>query len=317
MLIAIDKIGSAVEFVETSGAPYPRPEQRIATSPAPHDLVLSRDGRRAYVTLYGDGKYKANPSPGNQILVIDLASQMVVDSISLAPFDSPHGITLDAQGLLWVDADPYSRVLAIRPETKQIVAEIDTGNDGTHWVLASPVTGMLFCSSKEHPVISVIDPVERRLIRQIKTPHGTEGIAFSPDGTLYAADHKEPEILIIDGGRLEVVSSVALQIEPPHEQLSSHHMRLAVSSDGRTLAAAAYHHDTLMLVDLHQSERQVAILTGAGPMALEFAPQDATRLYLSNHDEGTVSVVDLDAGRIEHTFVCGRGIEALRFFNAS
>ncbi len=310
ILIGIDKVGSAIEFIDPS---LQHSVASLVTTVAPHDVVLGAEGRFAYVTLYGDGVYRANQNPGKKVLVLDLVSRTIVDTIPLDPYDSPHGITLDRRGLIWVTCDPHARIVALSVESKSLVGEVGTENTGTHWVLASPTRDLLFCSSKNERMISVIDPASMRLERQIMVPHGTEGIAFGPDGTLYAADHKEFCVLVIDGNRMEIVSKIMLEGADLSDPMESHHMRLLVSPDGGMLAVAAYHRDLLILVDLEYGSRQKVLRTGKGPMALAFSPLSGNQLFLSNHDEGTVSVVDFKAGRIESTFPCGQGIEALIF----
>ncbi len=318
VLLGVDKVGSAIEFIDPVTC---RSLCRLPTPVAPHDIVLSKDQRHAYVTIYGDGMYGANPTPGKQVLVIDVAERRIDDAIWLDPFDSPHGITLDRRGLLWVTSDRHSRVIGFSQKTRRRVQEIGTENTGTHWVLASPVHDLLFCSNKDVPQVTVIDPLLACLVTQIKVPHGTEGMAFAPDGTLYAADHKKFEILVINPASLAVEHVIKLKVAEPGEPLRSHHMRLAVSPLGDVLAVAAYHRDLLILVDLKATERQAVVPTGRGPMALAFLPPgvaapltpsgQALKLFLSNHDEGTISLVDAGQGLVERTFACGSGIEAL------
>ena len=320
VLLGVDKVGSAIEFIDPVTCSS---LCRLPTPVAPHDIVLSEDQRHAYVTIYGDGMYGANAIPGKQVLVIDVAGRRINDSIWLDPFDSPHGITLDRRGLLWVTSDRHSRVIAFSQQTRRRVQEVGTENTGTHWVLASPVDDLLFCSNKDVSQVTVIDPFRARLVKQIKVPHGTEGMAFAPDGTLYAADHKKFEILVINPASLAVENVIRLKLAGSEEPPCSHHMRLAVSPLGDVLAVASYHCDLLILVDLEAPDRQAVVPTGRGPMALAFVPSDvpaaltpfgqALKLFLSNHDEGTVSVVDARHARVERTFACGSGIEALLF----
>jgi YVTN family beta-propeller protein len=70
---------------------------------------------------------------------------------------------------------------------------------------------------------------------------------------------------------------------------------LSVSADGRTLAVALNQADRVALVDLATSAvRTVAV--GAYPFAAAFAP-DGRTAYVTNEDDGTVSVVDVAAGK--------------------
>jgi hypothetical protein len=51
-------------------------------------------------------------------------------------------------------------------------------------------------------------------------------------------------------------------------------------------------------------------------MAMAFDPGDRSQLYLSQHDEGTMAVVDVEQARIVRTFPCGQGVESMAFVAA-
>ena len=58
---------------------------------------------------------------------------------------------------------------------------------------------------------------------------------------------------------------------------------------------------------------------GVGPMGLAF-PADRTKAYVTNHNAGTISVIDLDKLDFLETFAASRkpvaGPETIAFFNA-
>ncbi|MBV8843550.1 MAG: hypothetical protein JO307_12145, partial [Bryobacterales bacterium] len=49
------------------------------------------------------------------------------------------------------------------------------------------------------------------------------------------------------------------------------------------------------------------------PMGFAVSP-DGNTLLVANHGDGTVSVVDLKAGKISSTFKAGTGIETLSYY---
>ena len=312
-ILSVDKLGSAALFVSPEGDL----QSRLPLLQAPHEILISLDGRSAYVSIYGSGIYKKNPVPGSHIQVLDLASRTVVRTISIAPYTSPHGLTFDAQGTLWTSCDKHETVLALSAETGLIEAVVPTGTDGTHWVLASPNGTRLFTSNKETRFLSVIDPFTRKVTNRIPTPHGSEGMCFSANGRfLYVADHTEAQLLLVDCER-EIVDRV-LPLRDLKMDLgrSSHHMRIKASVDGRILAVSSYHYDAVILIDLDDPSQQTLLRTGRGPMAMLFHPYDHDTLYVSNHEEGSLSLVSVIQKRVLRTVPCGEGIESMEIIGA-
>jgi DNA-binding beta-propeller fold protein YncE len=314
-LIAVDKTGSSLCLIEAENL---KVLKRLPMPVAPHDLVLDPAENRLYISIYGTGVYGNNPEPGREVIVIDAASFTAVESICTAPYTSPHGLAFDRAGILWVSSDAYSCVLGMNLETRSVRHVVSTGSSGSHWLLASTLTGFLYTSNKQDRFISVIDPAKRELRRIIDIPNGSEGICIGPNGNLlYVADRKLARILVVDL-TTDAISHIIylddlgklMKLDPGRQD---HHMRLCVSNDGFTLAVAAYHFDRLILVHLPDPRRQIALHTGKGPMAMAFDPSNKDNLYISNHDDETMSIVDLRQQALIRTVDCGGGIEAMRF----
>jgi len=312
-LLAVDKVGCALLFVDPSG----EIRSRLPMPRGPHEIVLSRDQKHAFVSIYGTGTFRANPNPGFEIERVCLPDGARAGTLEVTPWTSPHGLTFDSAGVLWSSCDRHGVVVAISVDEGKVVAAVETGSFGTHWVLATPDGRKLFTSNKQDAFVGVIDPVERRMTRRIAVAHGTEGLAVSPDGRwLFAADHRLPAVLRIDVEREEVVETIVLDGVEADRSRNAHHMRLRVSPDGAVLCVAAYHYERLFLIDVADTRQQKAVQTGKGPMALAFDPAKGKTLYLSNHDEGTMSIVDVAQGRILRTFPCGDGVESMAFVGA-
>jgi DNA-binding beta-propeller fold protein YncE len=309
-LLTVDKVGCALLFVDPDG----EVRSRLPMPRGPHEIVLSPDNAHAFVSIYGTGTFRANPHPGFEIERVCLANGTPAGTFTVTPWTSPHGLTFDGDGVLWTSCDRHGVVLAISVQEGKVVGAVETGSYGTHWVLATPDGRKLFTSNKQDAFVGVIDPVARRLTRRIAVPHGTEGLAVSPDGRwLFAADHRMPAVLRIDVEREEVVETIVLRGVQADLSREAHHMRLRVSPDGITLCVAAYHYDRLFLIETADPKQQRVVPTGKGPMAMAFDPAAANRLYLSNHDDGTIGVINVAEARTLRTFPCGEGVESMAF----
>src|ERR1700728_4418390 len=148
-----------------------------------HELALSPDGRTAYGSVYGDGIFIKRVNPDRRVVVIDLPTQSLTRVIDLGQVYAPHGVMIDASGVLWCSGELGNAVLVIDPATDKI-ERIDVGNTA-HWVAISHEAGKVFVSVKSDDVV-VIDMARRAVAGRIKLPRVTEGLAISPDGkTLY------------------------------------------------------------------------------------------------------------------------------------
>lgn len=301
-LLVINKLGQTVEFLDLERR---RSVASLSLPPRPHELLLSPDGRTAYVSIYGDGIYGNNIHPGHQIAAIDLVKRELTGLIELGAYRAPHGLAWDAAGLLWLTCDKSGAVLALDPQTQQIRAEVPTDTKGTHWVVATPDGGKLYASNKDTDYLSVINTKRRSLQGTIAVANGVEGITVSPDGSrVYAADHSQPGLYAIDTATDSVLQRVPLANFPPIPFAADHEMRVRVTPDGRWIVISAYQWNLVVIVEASDLSRQRIISAGQGPMGFAF-PEDSRLVYVANHDGGTISVIDLEQGLILDTFSSG------------
>src|SRR4051794_8574856 len=64
---------------------------RAPVGPDPHEVIASSDGKTAYVSIYGGGRYHA---------VIDLAGQKALPDIDTGALNGSHGLAF-AGGKVW------------------------------------------------------------------------------------------------------------------------------------------------------------------------------------------------------------------------
>jgi DNA-binding beta-propeller fold protein YncE len=305
-LFLVDKLGSRIRFFDPT---TDKELSNVDVGSKPHEFAISPDHKTAYVTVYGDGVYGANPHPGHTIAVMDLTSRQQVGTIDVSPYVAPHGIMIDAKGTLYVTCDLSRKLLIIDPHTRTIQAAIDTAGTG-HWVTILPDGSKAYVANKnDKPFISVIDLKARKMIGEIPAPNGTQGIAASPDGKrVIAVDFVKPELLVIDPATDEVVDTIQLQGNKEGA------FRVRFSPDGKwvvTASQTAMLSNILLAADLHGKQEVVKV--GKDPMGVGFSA-DGRTLLVANHGEGTVSIIDLAEGRTLSQFQAGTGIETLAYY---
>jgi DNA-binding beta-propeller fold protein YncE len=305
-LILVDKVGRHIRFLD------PATFKELSSFPAgvaPHDLAISPDHRTAYVPIYGDGVYGRNPSPGHEIAIIDLASRKQTGTIDVSPHQAPHGIQIDANGLLYVSCDLSRKLLVIDPKTRTIKAALDTEGTG-HWAALLPDGTKAYVANKNDRLfVTVIDIKKQQIVARVPAPNGTQGIAASPDGTrVVAVDLAQPQLLVIDTSIDKVINTVAL------EGNSRASFKVRYTPDGSKLVAINLSLGLANIVDAKNLRGSQQILTvGKDPMGIAFSA-DGRNALIANHGDGTVSVIDLQQAKVTNTFKGGTGIEVLSYY---
>ena len=306
-LIMIDKLGGFVRFFD----PVSLKELSSFTIPdgPPHELAISPDHKTAYIPIYGDGVYGRNPHPGHVIAVVDLVSRKLNGTIDVSPYLAPHGLQVDSKGTLYATCDQSRKFLVIDPKTRTITAAIDTEGTG-HWIAVLPDGSKAYVANKnDRPFVSVIDIKARKMIGKVDMPNGTQGITVSPDGTrVLAVDYKDPKFMVIDTGTDKIVDTIAV------ERNQTGPFRVKYSPDGSKLVSCDSQAGLANIIntsDLHG--KQTVLTVGKTPFGIAFTA-DSKTVLVSNHGDGTISVIDVTGAKVVNTFKAGTGIETLAYY---
>jgi YVTN family beta-propeller protein len=305
-LMMIDKLGRHIRFFDPATLTE---TSSFEVATAPHDFAITADHKTAYVPIYGDGIYGRNPNPGHTIAIIDLAGKKLAGYIDVSPYQAPHGIQIDASGMIYVTCDLSRKLLVIDPRKKAVEAAIDTEGTG-HWVAVLPDATKAYIANKNDKLyVSVIDLKARKIVNRVPMPNGSQGIAASPDGKhVLVADYGDPAILMIDTSTDKVVDKIALEGNPKAA------FKPRYSPDGKTILVCNQTEGLVNIIhtpDLHG--KQEVLKVGKDPMGFAISA-DGKTVLVANHGDGTVTVIDLKAGAVVKTFKAGTGIETLSYF---
>ncbi|MGH6980845.1 MAG: YncE family protein [Stellaceae bacterium] len=275
----------------------------------PHEVILSPDRTKAYVSIYGSGVIGANLRPGTQIAVIDLKTRKLDGFIELAPFLAPHGLMFDRDGMLWATAESSHAIVAVDPKRGAVAGHVDVGTTRSHWLAVTPHGEKIYVPHRNFTFVSVVDVRAREVVKRIPNfLYECQGVAVAPDGNrVYQAQSSRARVDIIDPRSDTVaggVSVAAMQDVPP--QLT----RLRVSPDNRHLIMSFHTTGQVAVFDTQDLNRQKVFETGKGPMGVAF--QDSgSKAFVTNHDEGSISVIDLDGWRLAGRIATRMGPEMI------
>ena len=210
MLLMTVKGNQTVAFFdEATGERLAAPVVGTPTA-KPHEIVLSADGKRAFVTLYGDAGYPEN-TPNNQIAVVDVASRSLERIIDTNLYLGPHGLARDGLGRIWATAERNECLLVIDPDSCEIVRTVYSETHA-HFLFPSRDGMTIYSGHKESPFLGVHSVAETRMIDRIPLDIGSQAIWHAPDrDILYVGDFFRPLFHVVDTAARRVVRSVPLR----------------------------------------------------------------------------------------------------------
>ena len=160
----------------------------------PHEAEVLADGKTAAVSDYGRAG-----APGRVVALIDLATGKVDSRVDLGEGSRPHGLTALRDGRLLVTAEGKRELVVVDPRSARVTARIPTGHDLSHMVAASPDGKRAYVTSLRSGVVTVIDVPGGKVVGDIPTGKGAEGLDVTPDGReIWVANREANTISVID-----------------------------------------------------------------------------------------------------------------------
>ena len=194
----------------------------LPTGEGPHEVAVSRDGRRAVVSNYG-----VRGKPGHTLTLIDVEKLDTVRTIDLRDYQRPHGMAfLPGDTLLAVTSEVSRAVLIVDLRSGNVVATRPSSGRGTHMIGLSARGDRLVVGNIGDGTITALDPLAKDSGRVIRVAAQPEGVAISPDGAFaWAGSNRDSVVLVVDL-RAGVVADTLRGFGLPY--------RTAISPDGRT-----------------------------------------------------------------------------------
>lgn len=298
---------------------------RVPVGGNPHEVLASPDGRRAWVTNYGNGSL-------HTITVVDLTAARVVKTIDLGPLWGPHGLAF-ADGAVYFTAEREKLIGRLNPDVEATgsMQPVDwllgTGQTGTHmlWVSrdASQIVTVnvgsgtmdLFDRRATGPMQSAggppskaagttthgSDPTpvadwDQRIVRVGGLPEGFDVLtdARGHAASIWVANAKEGTISVIDFASGMVTGTIEAQVPTAN--------RLRFTPDGRRALVSRERSGELTVLDVATSKVIERIQIGSGAAGI-FVEPSGRLAYISCSPDNWVAVFDLRRleviGRIE------------------
>ncbi|MDE3162108.1 MAG: YncE family protein [Acidobacteriota bacterium] len=266
----------------------------------PHEVIASSDGRTAYVSNYGFGRY-------HTIAVIDLVGQKALASIDLGPLRGPHGLDFVA-GKLWFTAEAAKVIGRYDPATGTVDWVMGTGQNRTHMVYVFPDLKRIVTTNVASASVTVMDktdgpagmPAGMRPPPGARMPgplggdwnetvipvgHGSEGFDITPDGkTAWVANAQDGTISVVDLDAKKVTATLAADVRSAN--------RIKFTTDGKLALVSLLGSPDLVILDAATQKVIKRLPIGHGAAGILIDPGGA-RAYVSCGPDNYVAVIDL------------------------
>ena len=266
-----------------------------------HEVIISKDGRFAYVPIYGNSGVGKPGTDGNTIDVVDLGERKLAATIDLGKPVRPHRAEWGPDDFLYITAELAKAVDVLDPATRKVVAEIPTGQEQSHMLVISPDGSRAYTANVGAGSVSVLDLAKRKLVTTIPVAKTVQRVSVSPDGRrVFTHDQDAPRIAVIDADSNKITNWIDL----PNPVYASQPV-----PDGRWLLALSQKGE-LYVVDLQSLKvaRTLKVSNRASEILIQPGGDIA---YMSGTAAGKIEVLDLRTWKMQEPIELTPGVDGL------
>jgi DNA-binding beta-propeller fold protein YncE len=280
----------------------------LQTGAAPHEVVVSPDGTRAVVSIYGD-----RAAVGSSLMVINMRAPSAAPKIIElgAGNQRPHGLAFLPDGKrMLVTGEKAQRVLLVDLESGAIDSSMVTGQPTTHMVVTTRDGLQAFTTNIVAKSVSAIDVASRKVRATFQVGAIIEGIAVTADGReVWVGGNDSRRVYVLDGSTGALLHTIDGFGMP---------YRIGITPDKRTAVVSDPGDEKIHLIDVATHTVRTVIdvppMSGApaSPQGVTISPDGATA-FVTLKAAGRVAVVDIAAGRITGTLQVGAGSDGVGY----
>lgn len=279
---------------------------RAPVGPDPHEVIASSDGKTAYVSIYGGGRY-------HTLSVIDLVAQKALPDIDTGALNGPHGLAF-VGGKVWLTAEGAKVVARYDPAAAKIDWIMGTGQNRTHMIYVTPDEKQIYTTNVSSATVSILEKVTlppmgpppgmRPPTGATSSPppgagqprmdwnetvipvgKGDEGFDVSPDGReLWTANAQDGTLSIIDIAGKRVTATLDAKLFGAN--------RLKFTPDGKQAFISSLGNGDLVIYDAQSHKEVQRVPIGHGAAGILMDP-DGNRAFVACSPDNYIAVVDL------------------------
>ena len=279
---------------------------RAPVGPDPHEVIASSDGKTAYVSIYGGGRYHA-------LSVIDLVAQKALPDIDTGALNGPHGLAFVGRKV-WFTAEGAKAIASYDPESTKIDWIMGTGQNRTHMIYVTADEKEIYTTNVSSGTVSILEKValppmgpppgmtppagatpsrpqgaaEPRMDWNqivITTGKGDEGFDVSPDGReLWTANSQDGTLSIIDIANRKVTATLDAKVFSAN--------RLKFTPDGKLVLITSLGNGDLVIYDAISRKEFKRVRIGRGAAGILMDSQ-GNRAFVACSPDNYIAILDL------------------------
>ena len=284
VLVALNKVDSTLAIIDPLEM---KVIGKVATGDGPHEVVLSADGKTAFVANYGAQQ------PGSTISVIDLTTVKEIRRVDLAPLMRPHGLHMIG-GKLYFTAEVNKMIARYDPASNKIDWMMGTGQAGSHMVVGSADQRKFYTANIGSDSVTAIEWMNPNNPQAWRTTHVSigkqpEAIDLSPDG-------KEVWAGLNVGGAIDVVDTATNKFKEK-VPIGGRAYRVKFTPDGKFVVNTMVESKELLIIDAVTKKEVKRIKLESVPLGIAFSA-DGKLAFVSAGNPDVVLKINLDSGQV-------------------
>jgi DNA-binding beta-propeller fold protein YncE len=283
VLVALNKADSTLAIIDPGDMKL---VGKVPTGDSPHEVVLSADGKTAFVANYGA------LTPGSSISVIDLATAKELRRFDVAPLMRPHGLHM-LGGKLYFTAETNRVIARYDPAANKIDWLMGTGQNVSHMVVGSADQKRFYTANIGSDSVTSFEfqnvPPAGSKVTHIAIGKQPEAIDLSPDGKeIWAGLNAEGAIDIVDTTTNKFKEKVNIGGRP---------YRVKFTPDGKFVVNSMVDTKELLIIDAATRKEVKRIKLESVPLGVVFSA-DGKIAFVTVVGPDLVLKINLETGAI-------------------
>ena len=275
---------------------------KVPTGDSPHEVVISADGKTAFVANYG------SQTPGSSLSVIDIAGKKEIRRVDLTPLLRPHGL-VEMGGKIYFTAETNRSVARYDPAANRVDWLMGTGQNGSHMLVVSADQKRIYTANIGSDSVTAFEfnnvPPAQSKITHVSVGKQPEAIDLAPGGKeIWVGLNAENAVDIVDAASLKVVEKIKLGERP---------YRVRFTPDGKQVLFTIPNTKEIIVYDAATRKELKRMKLESAPLGVVFSPNGKTA-FVSAVQTDAVLKIDLEKMAVTGRVETGQVPDGLAYF---